>query len=182
MSKLELKFLGLFSVTHDGAPVTSFESNKVRALLAYLAVEAQRPHARETLAALLSPDWPDSAARSNLRYALADLRKVIRDQQADPPFLLISRDAIQFNLASDHRVDVVEFARLATPSAVGASSEGEIERLCRALELYRGAEEGQYPVTQELGNGTAHSGGRPRRQCGAPQLGSPSMHWEHYST
>ncbi len=89
MSKLELKFLGLFSVAHNGAPVTSFESNKVRALLAFLAVEAQRPHSRDALAALLWPDWPDSAARSNLRYALADLRKNLADRQSDPPFLLI---------------------------------------------------------------------------------------------
>lgn len=42
MPKLELNFLGLFSVTLEGEPVTSFESNKARALLAYLAVEAER--------------------------------------------------------------------------------------------------------------------------------------------
>ncbi len=46
MSKLELSFLGLFSAKLDGAPVTSFESNKVRALLAYLAVEVAAPSAR----------------------------------------------------------------------------------------------------------------------------------------
>jgi WD40 repeat protein/DNA-binding SARP family transcriptional activator len=138
MLKLELKFLGLFSVTHDGAPVTTFESNKVRALLAYLAVESQRPHSRETLAALLWPDWPDSAARSNLRYALSDLRKTIDDQHADPPFLMISRDALQFNAASDQRVDVADFIDMASKSAAGLSSEGDIERLCRAVELYRG--------------------------------------------
>ena len=91
MSKLELNLLGVFSASLDGSPATSFESNKVRALLAYLATESQRPHAREALATLLWLDWPDSAARSNLRYALADLRKAIGDQQAAPPFLLISR-------------------------------------------------------------------------------------------
>ncbi len=84
MPKLELKFLGVFSVSHDSATVSSFESNKVRALLAYLAVEAGRPHARDTLAVLLWPDWPDSSARSNLRYALSDLRKTIGDRGADP--------------------------------------------------------------------------------------------------
>jgi len=36
MSQLELSFLGLYSVTQDGAPVVSFESNKVRAQLANL--------------------------------------------------------------------------------------------------------------------------------------------------
>ena len=134
MSKLELNYLGLFSVTLNSAPATSFESNKVRALLAYLSVESQRPHARDALAALLWPDWPDSAARSNLRYALADLRKTIRDQQADPPFLLISHDTIQFNSASDHCLDAAEIAALAsTPGEAG-----EIERLERAVALYQG--------------------------------------------
>ena len=92
MPKLRMEFLGGFQVTLDGVPVTNFESNKVRALLAYLATEAQRLHRRESLAALLWPDWPDSAALSNLRYALSDLRKVIGDRTAEPPYLLITRE------------------------------------------------------------------------------------------
>ena len=134
MSKLELSFLGLFSARLDGAPVTSFESNKVRALLAYLVVEAGRPHAREALATLLWPDWPDSSARSNLRYALANLRKTIHDQQAEPPFLLISRDAIQFNPASDYCSDASEIAALA--SSTGGVDD--FERLERVVALYKG--------------------------------------------
>jgi len=93
MPQLGMEFLGGFQVTLDGAPVTGFESNKVRALLAYLATEGQRRHRRESLAALLWPEWPDSAALSNLRYALSDLRKVIGDRMADPAFLVISREA-----------------------------------------------------------------------------------------
>ncbi len=138
MSRLELKFLGIFSAAHDGAVITSFESNKVRALLAYLAVESHRPHARDVLAALLWSDWPDSAARSNLRYALADLRKTIRDQQADPPSLLITRDTIQFNSHSDHCLDVAEFTNLASASSMPASTEEDIARLRQAMTLYRG--------------------------------------------
>ena len=43
-------------------PVTAFASNKVRALLAYLAVEADRPHRREALAGLLWPEQPEAKA------------------------------------------------------------------------------------------------------------------------
>jgi len=125
-----MEFLGGFRVTLDGAPVTSFESNKVRALLAYLATESQRSHPREALAALLWSDWPDRAALSNLRYALSNLRKVTGDRKADPPFLIISREAIQFNAESDHSLDVAEFTQL---------SEGpEADRLEQAISLYKG--------------------------------------------
>ena len=126
-----MQFLGGFHASLDGEPLTTFESSKVRALLAYLAVESQRPHPRESLAALLWPDWPDSAARSNLRYALSDLRKVIGDREAKPPFLLISREAIQFNTGCDHRLDVAEFSVLV---AVG---EGDgVQRLEQGFALY----------------------------------------------
>ena len=45
---------------YDGAPITAFESDKVRALLAYLAVESGRPQRREMLAGLLWPERPDA--------------------------------------------------------------------------------------------------------------------------
>ena len=91
--------------------MTDFKSNKVRALLAYLAVEADRPHRREALAGLLWPDRPDRDALSNLRYALASLRRTIGDHAATPPFLLITPQTIQFNPASDHWLDVAELGR-----------------------------------------------------------------------
>ena len=48
--------------TLDGEPIAGFHSNKVRALLAYLAVEANRPHRREVLVGLLGPDYPERLA------------------------------------------------------------------------------------------------------------------------
>jgi DNA-binding SARP family transcriptional activator len=111
MAHLSVSLLGPFRVTLDGEPVTSFESTKVRALLAYLAVEADRVHGREVLAGLLWPDWPDRAALGNLRYALYNLRQAIGDRTAEPPFLLITRHTLQFNAASDHWLDVAAFER-----------------------------------------------------------------------
>ena len=78
----------------------------MRALLAYLAMEADRPHPREALFGLLWPDWPQSSALANLRYALSDLRQCIGDREADPPFLLITREAIRWNPDSDYALDV----------------------------------------------------------------------------
>jgi len=77
MARLSLSLLGPFQATLDGEPITGFPSNKVRALLAYLAVEAgrRRPgtvvHPRETLAGLLWPDYPERSAHTSLSNALS---------------------------------------------------------------------------------------------------------------
>jgi DNA-binding SARP family transcriptional activator/predicted ATPase len=69
----------------------------------------RRPHRRERLAGLLWPDLPEQAARTNLRHALANVRQVIGDQQAAPPFLIVTRKTIQFNTSSDAWVDALAF-------------------------------------------------------------------------
>jgi DNA-binding SARP family transcriptional activator/predicted ATPase len=130
MHRLSLSCLGPFQVALDGQPVTSFKSVKVRALLAYLAIEADRPHPREVLAGLLWPDWPDRDALANLRYTLSDLRQAIGDRDASPPFLLISRDALQLNSASDHWLDVAAFVEL--------TATDDLARLEEGVSLYQG--------------------------------------------
>jgi len=135
VAHLKISLLGPIQVTLDERPVTGFKSNKVRALLAYLAVEADRPHRRETLAGLLWPDWPEREAMSNLRYSLSDLRRTIDDRAADPPFLLITRDDIQFNAASDYWIDITDFRKSA---GIQKSHPSFINKLEKAVALYRG--------------------------------------------
>jgi DNA-binding SARP family transcriptional activator len=135
MPRLSLLLLGPFAVTLDSEPVTGFETDKVRALLVYLALEGDRPHRRQELAGLLWPDWPERSARANLRNALSNLRTAIGDRHADPPFLLITRDALQFNTASDHWLDVHAFRASITAGPTGESINQCLEE---ALDLYRG--------------------------------------------
>jgi hypothetical protein len=47
MTKLAISLLGPLQVTLEGHPVTNFKYDKVRALLAYLALEQERPHERD---------------------------------------------------------------------------------------------------------------------------------------
>jgi DNA-binding SARP family transcriptional activator len=136
MPHLSLSLLGPFQVTLDGQPVTGFKSNKVRALLTYLAVEADQLHPREVLAGMLWPDWPDRDALGNLRYALSNLRTVIGDRTAEPPFLLITRDTLQFNTASDYRLDVTAFTEMVE---VDEGHPSAVEQLEQAVALYRGS-------------------------------------------
>ena len=135
MARLSLSVLGPFQAALDGEPIARFESDKVRALLAYLAVEADRPHRRERLAGLLWPDRPDQVALSNLRSVLSNLRLAIADRRAQPPYLLVSRDTIQFNVASDCFVDVRAFTELVAPGRAGQPDDGRFQQ---AVALYRG--------------------------------------------
>jgi WD40 repeat protein/DNA-binding SARP family transcriptional activator len=153
MFHLVLSLLGGFQAAIDDHPLTGFESNKVRALLAYLAVEAGHPYRRESLAALLWPEFPETIALANLRVALADLRNQIHDREADLPFLLIDRESIQLNPDADVWVDVWEFdpasrdqgaairaQRLAArdPQSSILNQQSTIINLQSTISLYRG--------------------------------------------
>ncbi len=88
MTGLKLHFLGGLQIARADQAKTEFISNKVPALLAYLAV-TRRAHTRDKLAALLWGEMPDTDAKNNLRQALTNLRK-IADQE-----LTITRDLIR---------------------------------------------------------------------------------------
>ncbi len=133
MPRLSLFLLGPFQATLDGQPVSGFQSNKVRALLAVLAAEAEQTHSRKSLAALLWPDYP--GALTYLRNALSNLRQVIGDAQADPPFLLITRETLQINLHSSLSVDLREFEALVVKQA---DLQAQVDSLKAALDLFRG--------------------------------------------
>jgi len=143
MVQISLLLLGSFQVNQGERPVAGFESNKVRALLAYLAVESDRPHSRDELVGLLWASQPEQMARANLRQALANLRQAIGDEAAQPPFLTISRDSIRFNPASSYWLDVAQFSELLSQSERHSHRHAESCRACadrlqRAVELYRG--------------------------------------------
>ena len=142
MPRLTIHLLGPFQATLDNERVNSFETEKVRALLAYLATEIDRPQRREFLAELFWPDRPEGAARANLRHALGNLRTVVGDRvrsgkpAAAHPFLLVTRDTIQLNPEGDAWVDTDAFERLLqgpTPSV-----HLPVAKLQAAASLYRG--------------------------------------------
>lgn len=145
MSHLHLSLFGGFEATLAGQSLTAFETDKTRALLAYLAVEAGRPHRRAELAALL---WPESSAHKaahNLSQTLLRLRRVLHDDRPGPtqPFLLFDRQEVQFNPLSDHSLDVAEFTeRLRGPRqhrhAAAEACSACIGWLQQAAGLYRG--------------------------------------------
>src|SRR5690242_15717043 len=110
MARLEMALLGGFHAAIDGTPVSGFDADKSRALLAYLAVEAAYPQRREVLAGLLWPEFPDEAARRNLRYSLFRLRQALGEEEGAPGFLLVTQHTVRLDPQADRVLDVAAFA------------------------------------------------------------------------
>lgn len=138
MAQLVLSFLGPALITCDGRPLDTSLWAKPLALLAYLALEADRPHRREALAGLLWPEQLDPAARNSLRQALYQLHQVLGDG-----LLRITAQTVQFCPAAEDLVDVAAFESLiqACHQHLHRRPDGCpacVERLERAVALYRG--------------------------------------------
>lgn len=110
MSHLNLTLLGAFQAKLNGVPLTNFHSSKAQGLLAYLALEV-RLQSRETLTALCWPEDTSQSAQQSLRQALYALRRTLgdADKLAGESFLLVTRQTVQFNLASSFTLDVTTF-------------------------------------------------------------------------
>lgn len=77
LERLQLRLLGGFQLSHRGREGDGLAYEKARALLAFLAMEADLPHSRKMLAEWLWPELPLNAALANLRIVLLDLRKAV---------------------------------------------------------------------------------------------------------
>ncbi len=128
MTGLKINLLGGLQIIRAEAHITDFISNKVPALLAYLAV-TRRAHTRDKLASLLWGEMTDADAKNNLRQALTNLRKVADD------CLTITRDSIE--CTGDCFLDSTKFeSELKTASSLNSDAASVI--LADSLSLYRG--------------------------------------------
>jgi predicted ATPase/Tfp pilus assembly protein PilF len=119
----------------DNTP--AFRSNKTRALLAYLAVEAGQPHHRGALAALLWPDLPEDAARNNLSQTLGRLRHALGTEIAHSR-LRATRWEIELRLAPTDWLDVAVFTDLVARADRVTDPAAAIPLLEKAVSLYEG--------------------------------------------
>ena len=119
-------------------------------MLAYLAIEADRPHPREQLAALFWPEHSQSAAYANLRQTLSRLRKALPTEADPSTFLTVTPQTIQFRSdLAGVGVDVWRFDALVEAATAHQQTHQSVHgarttctdcmtRLAEAGELYRG--------------------------------------------
>ena len=142
MARLEIALLGAFQVSKDGDPITQFETDPARALLAYLALHAGTPFRRDTLADMLWPEQARVEALHALRQTLNRLRRAI-ENESNPPYLHVTRQTIQFNVESDYWLDTDAFTGLTDTIPEHAHRRLEacctcMQQLTQAADLYRG--------------------------------------------
>jgi DNA-binding SARP family transcriptional activator/CheY-like chemotaxis protein len=115
MKPVRVTLLGGFRLEVHGE-VRTLPTRKAEALLAYLAVRADRPHRRDALAALLWGDVSSSQARHSLRQALLRIRRVFADVTHPVPVLVTDGELVRINRAPVE-VDVSTFQSLAAALA-----------------------------------------------------------------
>lgn len=133
---LEICLLGGFEVSRSGEAVAGFESQSVRALLAYLACHAGRALSREVVAGLLWPEEPPSRARHNLRQALYNLRTALSGPESGRAPLSTTHQTVRFDLSADVLLDVEQFDDAIARGRSGRRIDSGL--LTRAAQLYRG--------------------------------------------
>lgn len=134
MAILKLQFFGNFAVYVHGNPISQFRSDKIRALLIYLAVESDRTHQREFLASLLWPDMPYADGLRNLRKSLSRLRKSL-GQDVSEQLLFSTRQTLGLNRA-EIDLDVLTFGQTLRQVATHThTSIANCPECCQQLEM-----------------------------------------------
>ncbi|HVR96988.1 MAG TPA: AAA family ATPase [Thermoanaerobaculia bacterium] len=137
MSKVRVRLLGGFEVWQGDQQVAGFESQKVRALLAYLICNRQRAFSRDHLAGLLWPEREPEAARHALRQAVYNLKATFPNgEDGDVPPILSNGSQLQFNPEAGCWLDIAAFEDALQQSAERRPADPH--HLASAVQLYRG--------------------------------------------
>ena len=140
---LSIYCFGNFKVELNGENISAFETDKTRALLVYLAVEAEHSLRRSHIAGMLWPDDSEERALHNLRQTLSYLRKALGDTTESPYFILSDRECIQLNPQANIWVDCLVFSdflqtALKTYQSQNGNGLFHIRYLKKAITLFQG--------------------------------------------
>ena len=87
--------LGEQSITDDVTGSVRMHSSRTVALVAFLALHAGSPQARQRIAGLFWPDSTDAQALTNLRRELHNLHPRLKPEQIEKKFLPVARFAAE---------------------------------------------------------------------------------------
>jgi hypothetical protein len=106
MACLTIHLLGPVQVTLHGEPVTEFESEKARALLAYLVAEPDRPHRHEALSETFWPGRAEGVVWANETIWRHD--RIRRSELDAPTAVELQGPAVRFPGSFNQETTAVE--------------------------------------------------------------------------
>lgn len=133
-----VEMLGNLQAGAEDVTISRFRTRRVGLLLAYLAYYGERSHSRDELADMLWPECDADLARRNLRQALSSLRRHLEPPSLPSGAVLVAKQA-RVSLNMDYvATDVAEFCSLVAGASSAKSNAQKIEKLKRAVEIYKG--------------------------------------------
>ena len=143
MAALKIHLFGRFNTHRDGRELDCFPSAKAKEVFCYLLLHRDRPHTRETLAAVFWGDTAPEQTRKYLRQTLWQLQHALHDLVGDEclPLVHVEKAAIRIEPGNALWIDVTEFERAFRP-VKGVAGE-QMDAVCAAalrgaVSLYEG--------------------------------------------
>ena len=128
---LRLRLLGTPAFQLKDETLSHLITGKMAALLSYLAVTGQ-PQPRTQLTDLLWENTTEQQTRTNLRYLLSNLRKILGD------YVIAQGETITLNQELPYWVDATTFTQHMTIAAAPSAAALDPEILQELLNLYKG--------------------------------------------
>lgn len=133
-----IELLGGLRAQQGERSIARFRSQKVGALLAYLAYHRDRSHSRETLIEVLWPEYDLDAGRNNLSVTLSSLRHYLEPPGVPAGAVIVAdRSSVGLNPVTVS-TDVADFLAGLRAAEQADSPADRALSLADAAELYRG--------------------------------------------
>ncbi len=141
MDQLRISLFGRFEIRLGDKPLTDACNRRSQELLSYLLLHRSRPHPRETLAAVLCLNCPDSQSKKCLRQALWQLQTALEACAPGCPLLEAGQEWVQVNPQANLALDVALFEQVfeASRDVPGSRLDaGAFRATQSAARLYQG--------------------------------------------
>jgi len=132
MRIFQIQLLGDFRLVQSDEPVTSVNTPRLQALLAYLALHKDAPVLRQYLAFQFWPDSSESQARTNLRKLFFQLQRALPDADR---LLLADPQTVGWHTHAHFTLDVAELRQVLTHLK---TEPLDLTALRQVVDLYQG--------------------------------------------
>jgi len=129
---LTINMLGKVDINYEGTSIADKTSSKLVALICLLVLNKSRDMSKEKIIAYLWPDSNEEAAKSNLRFNLWTIKKIIPRDAKGEEFINVGKDYCRINQKYKFYCDKIELDKYK------AYGEEDIEKLVKLKSFFKG--------------------------------------------